>query len=176
MDQLLAFCRRLPADVRHCRAANQFFFQDLNFAAMSTITTTDNSYLNAVRKRRAAFRSRWRCCGLAGHRPGLNARGEFPGTMVKVNLPIQVVIDPFNGQSLSGKSPSWLEPYRQRPNLAANLTCRWTVFCSRLPLRDIIARILAQLQMKSTAHKETGRAWWRCRTADRAAPNAWVGV
>jgi len=167
VDQLLArLLRRLPADassLQKLRQLNQFFFQDLNFGGnVNDYYDPDNSYLNAVlRKRRGipiTLAVIWLelATGL-----GLNARGvSFPGHfMVKVNLPKgQVVIDPFNGQSLSREElAERLEPYRQRPTLEGDFDVPMGLYLQSAAPRDIISRMLRNLKEIHSAQEDWSR-------------------
>lgn len=184
VDQLQArLKRRLPADasaLQKLRLLNQFFFRDLNFGGnVNDYYDPDNSYLNAVlRKRRGipiTLAVLWLelATGL-----GLNARGvSFPGHfMVKVNLPKgQVVIDPFNGQSLSREElAERLEPYRQRPSLDGEFDVPMGLYLQSAAPRDIIARILRNLKEIHSAQEDWSRL---VAVQDRLIvlqPNVWV--
>lgn len=184
VDQLLArLKRRLPADapeLQRLRALNQFFFRDLGFGGnINDYYDPDNSYLNTVlRTRRGipiSLAVLWLelAVGL-----GLNARGvAFPGHfMVKVNLPKgQVVIDPFNGQSLSREElAERLEPLRQRNPLGDEFEVPMGLYLQSAPPREIIARMLRNLQ---DIHK-TQEDWPRLiAVQDRLIvlqPDAWT--
>ena len=184
VDQLLArILRRLPADassLQKLRQLNQFFFRDLSFGGnVNDYYDPDNSYLNAVlRKRRGipiTLAVLWLelATGL-----GLNARGvNFPGHfMVKVNLPKgQVVIDPFNGQSLSREELSErLEPFCQQPSLDGKFGVPMGLYLQSAAPRDIIARILRNLKEIHSAQQDWSRL---VAVQDRLIvlqPNVWV--
>ena len=156
VDQLLArIKRRLPGDapdLQRLRALNQFFFRDLGFGGnVNDYYDPDNSYLNTVLRTRRGIPITlavlWLelAVGLS-----LNARGvAFPGHfMVKVNLPKgQVVIDPFNGQSLSREElTERLEPFRQRSAASDEFEVPMGLYLQSATPRDIIARMLRNLQ------------------------------
>ena len=156
VDQLLArIKRRLPGDapdLQRLRALNQFFFRDLGFGGnVNDYYDPDNSYLNTVLRTRRGIPITlavlWLelAVGLS-----LNARGvAFPGHfMVKVNLPKgQVVIDPFNGQSLSREElTERLEPFRQRSAAGDEFEVPMGLYLQSATPRDIIARMLRNLQ------------------------------
>ena len=156
VDQLLArIKRRLPGDapeLQRLRALNQFFFRDLGFGGnINDYYDPDNSYLNTVLRTRRGIPITlavlWLelAVGLS-----LNARGvAFPGHfMVKVNLPKgQVVIDPFNGQSLSREELAGrLEPFRQRSAVSDEFEVPMGLYLQSATPRDIIARMLRNLQ------------------------------
>ena len=173
VDQLLArIKRRLPGDaspLQKLRLLNQFFFQDLGFGGnVNDYYDPDNSYLNAVLRRRRGnpitLAVLWLelATGL-----NLNARGvSFPGHfMVKVNLPKgQVVIDPFNGQSLSREElAERLEPFRQRAR-AKGLDAQDSDFDVPMGLylqsaapRDIVGRMLHNLKEIHTTQEDWSR-------------------
>jgi len=156
VDQLLArLKRRLPGDaseLQRLRALNQFFFRDLGFGGnINDYYDPDNSYLNTVLRTRRGIPISLAVLWLelaVGLK--LNARGvAFPGHfMVKVNLPKgQVVIDPFNGQSLSREElAERLEPYRQRHAMSDEFEVPMGLYLQSAPPREIIARMLRNLQ------------------------------
>ena len=184
VDQLLArLKRRLPADaapLQRLRMLNQFFFRDLSFGGnVNDYYDPDNSYLNAVlRTRRGipiSLAVLWMelAQGLSLHARGVGFPGHF---MVKVNLPKgQVVIDPFNGQSLSREELSErLEPYKRRSGLVEEFDVPLGLYLQAAPCRDIIARMLRNLK---EIHK-TQEDWVRLISVqDRLVillPEAWA--
>jgi len=156
VDQLLArIKRRLPGDapeLQRLRALNQFFFRDLGFGGnINDYYDPDNSYLNSVLRTRRGIPITLAVLWLElAVGLGLNARGvAFPGHfMVKVNLPKgQVVIDPFNGQSLSREElAERLEPFRQRSATSDEFEVPMGLYLQSATPRDIIARMLRNLQ------------------------------
>ena len=184
VDQLLArLKRRLPTDapeLQRLRALNQFFFRDLNFGGnINDYYDPDNSYLNTVLRTRRGIPITLAVLWLElAVGLGLNARGvAFPGHfMVKVNLPKgQVVIDPFNGQSLSREElAERLEPFRQRSALSDEFEVPMGLYLQSAPPREIIARMLRNLQ---DIHK-TQEDWPRLiAVQDRLIvlqPDAWT--
>jgi regulator of sirC expression with transglutaminase-like and TPR domain len=184
VDQMLArLLRRLPADasaLQKLRKLNQFFFQDLNFGGnVNDYYDPDNSYLNAVLRQRRGIPITLAVLWLElATGLGLNARGvSFPGHfMVKVNLPKgQVVIDPFNGQSLSREDlAERLEPFRQQPGLSGEFDVPMGLYLQSAAPRDIIARILRNLKEIHSAQEDWARL---VAVQDRLIvlqPNAWV--
>ncbi len=190
VDQLLArIKRRLPVDassLQKLRLLNQFFFQDLGFGGnINDYYDPDNSYLNAVlRKRRGipiTLAVVWLelACGL-----GLNARGvSFPGHfMVKVNLPKgQVVIDPFNGKSLSREElAERLEPYRQRArakgleDAGGDFDVPMGLYLQSAAPRDIIGRMLRNLKEIHTMQKDWARLVAALDRLIVLQPDAWT--
>ena len=160
MDQLQArLKRRLPVDasaLQKLRLLNQFFFRDLGFGGnLNDYYDPDNSYLNAVLKTRRGIPISLAVLWLElASGLGLNVRGvAFPGHfMVKVNLPKgQVVIDPFNGQSLSREELSErLEPFRQRRLADSDGDSEYDtpigLYLQSVASRDIISRMLHNLK------------------------------
>ena len=156
VDQLLArLKRRLPGDapeLQRLRALNQFFFRDLGFGGnINDYYDPDNSFLNTVLRTRRGIPITLAVLWLElAVGLGLNARGvAFPGHfMVKVNLPKgQVVIDPFNGQSLSREElAERLAPFRQRNPISEEFEVPMGLYLQSAPPRDIISRMLRNLQ------------------------------
>ena len=184
VDQLLArLKRRLPGDapeLQRLRALNQFFFRDLGFGGnINDYYDPDNSFLNTVLRTRRGIPITLAVLWLElAVGLGLNARGvAFPGHfMVKVNLPKgQVVIDPFNGQSLSREElTERLEPFRQRSPISEEFEVPMGLYLQSAPPRDIIGRMLRNLQ---EIHK-TQEDWPRLiAVQDRLIvlqPDAWT--
>ena len=156
VDQLLArLKRRLPGDapdLQRLRALNQFFFRDLGFGGnINDYYDPDNSFLNTVLRTRRGIPITLAVLWLElAVGLGLNARGvAFPGHfMVKVNLPKgQVVIDPFNGQSLSREElAERLAPFRQRSPISEEFEVPMGLYLQSAPPREIIGRMLRNLQ------------------------------
>ncbi|MDB5946658.1 MAG: hypothetical protein JWQ33_1684, partial [Ramlibacter sp.] len=156
VDQLLArLKRRLPSDaapLHRLRSLNQFFFRDLSFGGnVNDYCDPDNSYLNVVLRTRRGIQISLAVLWIElAQGLGLHARGVcFPGHfMVKVNLPKgQVVIDPFNGQSLSREElAERLEPYRQRSGSSDEFEVPMGLYLQSAPPREIISRMLRNLQ------------------------------
>jgi regulator of sirC expression with transglutaminase-like and TPR domain len=184
VDQLLArLKRRLPGDapeLQRLRALNQFFFRDLGFGGnINDYYDPDNSYLNTVMRTRRGIPITLAVLWLElAVGLDLNARGvAFPGHfMVKVNLPKgQVVIDPFNGQSLSREElAERLEPFRQRSSISEEFEVPMGLYLQSAPPREIISRMLRNLQ---DIHK-TQEDWPRLiAVQDRLIvlqPDAWT--
>jgi regulator of sirC expression with transglutaminase-like and TPR domain len=156
VDQLLArIKRRIPADappLQRLRALNQFFFRELSFGGnVNDYYDAENSYLNAVLRTRRGIPISLAVLWMElAQGLGLHARGVgFPGHfMVKVNLPRgQVVIDPFNGQSLSREElAERLEPYKRRSGLVDEFDVPLGLYLQAAPPREIIARMLRNLK------------------------------
>jgi regulator of sirC expression with transglutaminase-like and TPR domain len=156
VDQLLArLRRRLPADagpLQRLRLLNQFFFHDMGFGGnVNHYYDPDNSYLNVVLRTRRGIPITLAILWLElAHGLALQAHGvNFPGHfMVKVHLPQgQVVIDPFNGQSLSREDLSErLEPYKRRNGLVDDFDVPVGLYLQTAPSRDVLARVLRNLK------------------------------
>jgi regulator of sirC expression with transglutaminase-like and TPR domain len=184
VDQLLArLKRRLPADapaLQRLRVLNQFFFHDLNFGGnVNNFHDPDNSYLNAVLRTRRGIPISLAVLWMElAHGLGLHARGvSFPGHfMLKVSLPKgQVVIDPFNGQSLSREELSErLEPFKRRSGLVDDFDVPLGLYLQAATPRDIVARMLRNLK---EIHKAQGDCLRLVAVLDRLIilqPDAWI--
>jgi regulator of sirC expression with transglutaminase-like and TPR domain len=146
---------RLPADappVQRLRGLNQFFFRDLGFAGnVNDYYTRHNSYLNDVLSTRRGIPITLALIYIElAAQLGLTARGvSFPGHfLVKLRLPSgEVVIDPFNGQSLSREDlDERLAPYRKRQGLVDEFDAPLGLFLQAAPARDVLARMLRNLK------------------------------
>lgn len=184
VDQLLARVRRrLPADapaLQRLRVLNQFFFAELGFGGnVNDYYDPDNSYLNAVlRTRRGipiSLAVLWMelAQGLALHVRGVSFPGHF---MVKINLPKgQVVLDPFNGHSLSREELSErLEPYKRRSGLVDDYDVPLALYLQAATPREILTRMLRNLKEIHRAQKDWARL---IAVQDRLVillPAAWV--
>jgi regulator of sirC expression with transglutaminase-like and TPR domain len=156
VDQLLARVRRrLPEDapaLQRLRALSQFFYRDMGFGGnVNDYYDPDNSHLNVVLRTRKgipislavlwlelAQGLKLACCGVG-----------FPGHfMVKVTLPEgQVVIDPFNGQSLSREElMERLEPFQRARGLVGEFEVPLGLYLQPCPPRDTVARMLHNLK------------------------------
>ena len=87
---------------------------------------------------------------------GLTAHGvSFPGHfLIKLRMPQgEVVIDPFNGRSLSrDELDERLVPFRRRHGLEGEFETPLGLFLQAAPARDVLARMLRNL-------KEIHRTW-----------------
>ncbi len=147
--------QRMAADavpLQRLRLLNQFFFHELGFAGnVNNYYDRRNSLLPAVLESRRGIPITLALLyiELAGQ-AGLQAAGvSFPGHfLVKVHLPRgEVVIDPFNGRSLSREAlEERLLPYRQRRPVAAEDETPLGLFLQPAPGRDVIARMLRNLK------------------------------
>ena len=156
VDQMLTrLRRRLPLDaspLQRLRMLNQFYFQDMGFGGnVNHYHDPDNSHLNVVLHTRRGIPITLAVLWLElAQGIDLQARGvNFPGHfMVKVNLPQgQVVIDPFNGQSLSREELSErLEPFKRQQGLVDDFDIPVGLYLQSASPRDILVRVLRNLK------------------------------
>ncbi len=156
IDRLGARLRaRLPADapaLHRLRALNRYFFGELGFAGnVNDYYDRRNSYLNDVlASRRGIPITLALLYAELAAQAGLTARGvSFPGHfLVKLRMPRgEVVIDPFNGRSLSREDlDERLAPYRRRHGLVGEFETPLGLFLQAAPARDTLARLLRNLK------------------------------
>ena len=184
VDQLLARVRRrLPADapaLQRLRILNQFFFNELGFGGnVNNYYDPDNSYLNAVLRTRRGIPISLAVLWMElAHGLSLHVRGvAFPGHfMVKINLPKgQVVIDPFNGHSLSREElADRLEPFKRRSGVVDEFDVPLGLYLQAATPREILTRMLRNLKEVHHAQQD----WQRLvPVLDRLlllAPQAWA--
>jgi regulator of sirC expression with transglutaminase-like and TPR domain len=146
---------RVPADaapVQRLRFLNRFFYQELGFAGnVNDYYDRRNSYLNDVLSQRRGIPLSLALLYLElASQLGLTARGvSFPGHfLVKLRMPQgEVVIDPFDGRSLSREDlDERLAPYRRRQGLVGEFEAPLGLFLQAAPARDILARMLRNLK------------------------------
>ncbi|MDQ6684056.1 MAG: tetratricopeptide repeat protein [Pseudomonadota bacterium] len=161
-----ALAARLKARVPHdavpmqrLRWLNRFFFQELGFSGNANdYYDPKNSYLHVVLQTRRGIPITLALlyCEIASQ-IGLSAHGiSFPGHfLVKLRMPQgDVVIDPFNGQSMSRDSlDALLVPYRRRQGLPNATQLPLGVFLQAAESREIIARMLRNLK---EIHRSSG--------------------
>lgn len=146
---------RLPADaapVQRLRLLNRYFYRELGFAGnVNDYYDRRNSYLNDVLRQRRGIPLTLALLyiELAGQ-VGLTARGvSFPGHfLVKLRMPQgEVVLDPFNGRSLSREElDERLAPYRRRQGLVGEFEAPLGLFLQAAQPRDVLARMLRNLK------------------------------
>ena len=146
---------RLPAGsspLARLRALNHYFFDELGFAGnVNNYYDHRNSYLHEVlaTRRGIPITLALLYCELADHL-GLEARGvSFPGHfLIKLRMPQgEVVVDPFNGRSLShDELEDRLLPYRRRHGLEGDFDTPLGLFLQAAPPRDLLARLLFNLK------------------------------
>ena len=147
--------RRLPADagaLQRLRLLNRYFFQELGFAGnVNNYYDPRNSYLPQVLETRRGIPITLALVYIElATQVGLTASGvSFPGHfLVKVRMPRgEVVIDPFNGQSLSREDlDERLQPYRRQHGLEGEFEAPLGLFLQSAPPRDVLARLLRNLK------------------------------
>jgi regulator of sirC expression with transglutaminase-like and TPR domain len=146
---------RVPVDaapLHRLRLLNHFFFNELGFAGnVNNYYDRHNSLVPAVlaNRRGIPITLALLYVELASH-AGVQAQGvSFPGHfLIKVHLPKgEVVIDPFNGQSLSrDRLEERLQPYRQQQGLLGDDEVPLGLYLQAASGRDVIARMLRNLK------------------------------
>lgn len=146
---------RLPADaapLQRLRALNRFFFQEQQFAGnVNDYHDPRNSYLHCVLESRRGIPISLAVLYVElGREIGLKAHGvSFPGHfLARVGMPQgDVVIDPFNGQSLSREAlDAMLQPYRKRRGSGAAASLPLALFLQPATPRETLARMLRNLK------------------------------
>ncbi len=148
--------RRLPADaapVQKLRLLNRYFFQELGFAGnVNNYYDRRNSYLPEVLRTRRGIPITLALIFVElAQQIGLKASGvSFPGHfLVKLHLPGgEVVIDPFDGRSLSREAlEERLLPYRQRRRGAdSEDDVPLGLYLQKAEPRAVVARLLRNLK------------------------------
>lgn len=147
--------RRLPADaapLQRLRHLNRYFFQELGFAGnVNDYYDRRNSYLNDVLATRRGIPITLAVLYIElATQVGLAARGvAFPGHfLVKLRMPRgEVVIDPFDGRSLSREElDERLLPYRRRHGLEGDDDVPLGLFLQAASPREVVARMLRNLK------------------------------
>lgn len=147
--------RRIPADavpLQRLRLLNRYFFHELGFAGnVNDYYDRRNSYLHDVlRTRRGIPITLSLLFAELAVQVGLQAHGvAFPGHfLVKLHLPRgEVVIDPFDGRSLSREAlEERLAPLRRREGLAGDEQIPLGLYLQRAEPRAVIARLLHNLK------------------------------
>jgi len=184
VDQLQARLRRRMATdagaMQKLQVLNQFFFADLGFGGnLNNYYDPDNSYLHAVLRTRQGIPISLAVLWLElAQGLGLQAQGVgFPGHfLVKVNLAEgQVVIDPFNGQSLGREALSErLEPFRHRSGLGDDFEAPLGLYLQAARPRDVVARMLRNLKEIHRAQKDWERLVAVQNRLVILLPDAWV--
>lgn len=183
LDQLQARLHRRFSDdapaLQRLRALAQFFYRDMGFGGnVNHYHDPDNSYLNVVLKTRMGIPISLAVLWLElAQGLGLDACGVgFPGHfMVKVSLPQgQVVVDPFTGQSLSKEDLiERLEPYQSSLGLVGEFEVPLGLFLQPCPPRDILARMLRNLQEIHRSQEDWGRLLAVQERLVRLLPDSW---
>lgn len=151
--------RRIPGDaapMQKLRWLNRYFFEELGFAGnVNNYYDPANSYLHQVLRTRRGIPITLALLyvELAGQ-IGLGAQGvSFPGHfLVKMRMSAagqsgEVVIDPFDGRSLSREQlAEMLAPYKRSQGLEGDFDMPLGLFLQAARPRDIIARLLRNLK------------------------------
>ena len=147
--------QRIAADtgaMQKLRYLNRYFFQELGFAGnVNDYYDPHNSYLHRVLATRRGIPITLALLFIEiAQQIGLDARPvSFPGHfLVKLKMPQgEVIIDPFNGQSLSREDlDERLVPYRQRQGLVGEFEAPLGLFLQAASGRDVLARLLRNLK------------------------------
>ncbi len=146
---------RLAADasaIHRLRCLNRYFFQELGFAGnVNDYYDLHNSYLQRVLGTRRGIPITLALIYIEiAQQIGLDARPvSFPGHfLVKLKMPQgEVIVDPFNGQSLSREVlDERLSPYRRRQGLVGDFEAPLGLFLQAASGRDVLARMLRNLK------------------------------
>lgn len=152
--------RRLPADtslIQKLRMLNHFFYRELGFAGnVNDYYAPENSYLHRVIATRRGIPISLAVVYMElAQQIGLNVKGvSFPGHFL-MKLSIQsgeVVLDPFNGASLSREElEERLEPYLGDRDCPAKITL--AAHLQPAQPREILARMLQNLKALFLDHQ-----------------------
>jgi regulator of sirC expression with transglutaminase-like and TPR domain len=173
---------RVPADaapMQRLRLLNHFFFRDLGFGGnVNNFYDIGNSYLHRViETRRGIPITLALLYGEIAGSLGLQARGvSFPGHfLVKMRMPGgEVVIDPFDGRSLSREElDERLAPYRRRRGLLDEFDAPLGLFLQTATPRDVLARMLGNLKEIHLTHEDWPRLVAVQDRLVRLLPAAW---
>jgi regulator of sirC expression with transglutaminase-like and TPR domain len=146
---------RLAADaapLQRLRLLNRYFFQELGFAGnVNDYYAPENSHLHRVLDSRRGIPITLALIYIEiAQQIGLEARGvSFPGHfLIKLKMPQgEVVIDPFNGRSLSRDDlEERIEPYRRRHGLVGDAEVPLGLFLQTATPRAVVARMLRNLK------------------------------
>jgi regulator of sirC expression with transglutaminase-like and TPR domain len=146
---------RIAADtapLQRLRLLNRYFFQELGFAGnVNDYYAPENSYLQRVLDSRRGIPITLALIYIEiAQQIGLEARGvSFPGHfLIKLKMPQgEVVIDPFNGRSLSRDDlEERIEPYRRRHGLVGDAEVPLGLFLQTATPRAVVARMLRNLK------------------------------
>jgi len=147
--------QRIAADappLQRLRLLNRYFFNELGFAGnINDYYAADNSYLHRVLATRRGIPITLALIYIEiAQQVGLVARGvSFPGHfLIKLKMPQgEVVVDPFNGQSLSRDDlAERIAPYRRRHGLTGDAEVPLGLFLQTATPRAVVARMLRNLK------------------------------
>jgi len=145
--------QRLPADASHLqklRMLNHYFYNELGFSGnVNDYYSPDNSYLHRViHSRRGIPISLAVLYMEIAQQIDLQVQGiSFPGHfLMKLNIPAgQVVLDPFNGTSLSREElEERVQPYILQQDFPDDF--QLNAYLSAATARDILVRMLRNLK------------------------------
>ncbi len=174
--------RRLPTDaapLHRLRLLNQYFFQELGFAGnVNDYYDPGNSLLPVVLETRRGIPLTLALLYTEiASQAGLQAQGiAFPGHfLVKLHLPKgEVVVDPFDGRSLSREElEERLLPFRHPIEGDELGEVPLGLFLMAAPGRDIIARLLRNLQEIHRGAADLPRLLAVLRRLVLLLPDAW---
>jgi regulator of sirC expression with transglutaminase-like and TPR domain len=158
--------QRIAADtapLQRLRYLNRFFFQELGFAGnVNDYYDPGNSYLHRVLATRRGIPITLALIYVEiAQQIGLEARGvSFPGHfLIKLKMPQgEVVIDPFNGRSLSRDDlDERIAPYRRRHGLVGDAEVPLGLFLQTATPRAVVARVLRNLKEIHRGAEDWGR-------------------
>jgi regulator of sirC expression with transglutaminase-like and TPR domain len=155
--------RRLPSDasmVQKLRMLNHFFYRELGFAGnINDYYTPDNSYLHRVITTRRGIPISLAVVYMElAQQIGLDIKGiSFPGHFL-MKMSVQsgdIIIDPFNGTSLSREElEERLEPYLEQDYPADVML---TAYLQAAQPRAILMRMLRNLKALFLEHRQWER-------------------
>ena len=145
--------QRLPADASHLqklRMLNHYFYNELGFSGnVNDYYSPDNSYLHRVMHSRRGIPISLAVLYMEiAQQIDLQVQGiSFPGHfLMKLNIPAgQVVLDPFNGTSLSREDlEERVQPYILQQDFPDDF--QLNAYLSAATARDILVRMLRNLK------------------------------
>ena len=183
IDTLAArLVRRIAADtgaLQKLRYLNRYFFQELGFAGnVNDYYDAHNSYLHRVLVTRRGIPITLALIYIEiAQQLGLAAFPvSFPGHfLVKLKMPDgEVIIDPFNGQSLSREAlDERLLPYRRQQGLVGEFEAPLGLFLQAASGRDVLARLLRNLKEIHRSAEDWPRLLAVQRRLVLLLPQAW---
>jgi len=174
--------QRIAADaaaLQRLRYLHRYFFQELGFGGnVNDYCAPDNSYLHRVLATRRGIPITLALIYIEiAQQIGLEARGiSFPGHfLIKVRMPQgEVVLDPFNGASLSRDDlEDRLAPYRRRQGLEGELEVPLGLFLQPATARAVVARMLRNLKEIHRTSEDWGRLLAVMRRLVVLLPDDW---
>lgn len=156
--------KRLASDaskVQKLRLLNHFFYRELGFGGnVNDYYNPDNSYLHRVISTRRGIPISLAVLYMElAQQIGLNVRGiSFPGHfLMKLSVPSgDIVIDPFNGVSLSREElEERLEPYFEQNSYPGAIPLSYYLHAAHP--REILVRMLRNLKSLFLEHRQWER-------------------